>query len=176
MTEPRVNPNCRLEDQGITGFCRAYYNLVEPALVEAAIQRGEGRLGSGGAFWSRPAIIPGVRPRTSTSSARRWSKTPSGGKTTARCRLRPSTACMPTCLAHEGQGLLRAGSVRRRRPGAAAGCARGDRTGLAWPFIRHLLRRPAASELASFVPEFTIINRPSFKADPARHGCRSPER
>ena len=40
-------------------------------------------------------------------------------------------------------------------------------------FIRHLLRRPAASELASFVPEFTIINCPSFKADPARHGCRS---
>src|SRR5690606_775854 len=48
-------------------------------------------------------------------------------------------------------------------------------TELAWHglFIRHLLRRPAAEELASFLPEFTIINLPSFKADPARHGCRS---
>ncbi len=48
-------------------------------------------------------------------------------------------------------------------------------TELAWHglFIRHLLRRPSAEELDSFVPEFTIINCPSFKADPARHGCRS---
>ena len=40
-------------------------------------------------------------------------------------------------------------------------------------FIRHLLRRPAASELAGFVPAFTVINLPSFRADPKRHGVRS---
>ncbi len=40
-------------------------------------------------------------------------------------------------------------------------------------FIRWLLRRPEASELAGFVPEFTIVNLPSFKADPKRHGVRS---
>src|SRR5690606_31515369 len=40
-------------------------------------------------------------------------------------------------------------------------------------FIRHLLRRPSASELASFKPEFTVVNLPSFRADPARHGCRT---
>jgi phosphoenolpyruvate carboxykinase (ATP) len=46
---------------------------------------------------------------------------------------------------------------------------------LAWHglFIRHLLRRPERAELDSFVPEWTIINCPSFKADPARHGCRT---
>ena len=46
---------------------------------------------------------------------------------------------------------------------------------LAWHnlFIRHMLRRPEISELASFTPEFTVINCPSFKADPERHGCRS---
>jgi phosphoenolpyruvate carboxykinase (ATP) len=48
-------------------------------------------------------------------------------------------------------------------------------TELAWHglFIRHLLRRPEASELADFVPDFTVINCPSFKADPTKHGCRS---
>ncbi len=48
-------------------------------------------------------------------------------------------------------------------------------TELAWHglFIRHLLRRPSREELDSFVPEWTIINCPSFKADPARHGCRT---
>src|SRR6202021_3444011 len=48
-------------------------------------------------------------------------------------------------------------------------------TALAWHslFIRTLLIRPEASELASFVPELTIIDLPSFKADPKRHGCKS---
>ncbi len=48
-------------------------------------------------------------------------------------------------------------------------------TELAWhaAFIRHLLRRPSAAELATFKPEFTVVNLPSFRADPKRHGCRS---
>ena len=48
-------------------------------------------------------------------------------------------------------------------------------TELAWHslFIRTLLRRPDESELAGFEPELTIIDLPSFKADPARHGCKS---
>ncbi len=46
---------------------------------------------------------------------------------------------------------------------------------LAWHslFIRHLLRIPEPADYADFEAEFTIINLPSFKADPARHGCRS---
>lgn len=40
-------------------------------------------------------------------------------------------------------------------------------------FIRHLLRRPERAELAAFDPELTIINLPSFRADPEKHGCRS---
>lgn len=46
---------------------------------------------------------------------------------------------------------------------------------LAWHnlFIRTLLVRPTETELASFAPEYTIIDLPSFRADPARHGCRS---
>ena len=40
-------------------------------------------------------------------------------------------------------------------------------------FIRTLLVRPTTNELAGFVPEYTIIDLPSFRADPARHGCRS---
>ena len=48
-------------------------------------------------------------------------------------------------------------------------------TELAWHslFIRTLLIRPEASELAGFVPELTIIDLPSFRADPKRHGVRS---
>jgi phosphoenolpyruvate carboxykinase (ATP) len=46
---------------------------------------------------------------------------------------------------------------------------------LAWHnlFIRTLLVRPEAADLGKFTPEFTIIDLPSFRADPARHGTRS---
>ena len=46
---------------------------------------------------------------------------------------------------------------------------------LAWHnlFIRTLLVRPGKDELANFTPEYTIIDLPTFKADPARHGTNS---
>ncbi|MFN7397752.1 MAG: phosphoenolpyruvate carboxykinase (ATP), partial [Sandaracinobacter sp.] len=48
-------------------------------------------------------------------------------------------------------------------------------TEFAWHslFIRTLLVRPNTADLANFAAEYTIIDLPSFKADPARHGCRS---
>jgi phosphoenolpyruvate carboxykinase (ATP) len=46
---------------------------------------------------------------------------------------------------------------------------------LAWHslFIRTLLVRPDRADLPGFVPDFTIIDLPTFRADPGRHGCRS---
>jgi phosphoenolpyruvate carboxykinase (ATP) len=48
-------------------------------------------------------------------------------------------------------------------------------TELAWHalFIRHLLIVPGSASLNRFVPKLTIINLPSFRADPSRHGVRS---
>ena len=48
-------------------------------------------------------------------------------------------------------------------------------TETAWAsiFARNLFRRPAAEDLAAFQPNFTIINVPSFKADPTTEGTRS---
>ncbi|THD45971.1 MAG: phosphoenolpyruvate carboxykinase [Bradyrhizobium sp.] len=40
-------------------------------------------------------------------------------------------------------------------------------------FIRNLLIRPDVHEVAGFAPGLTIIDLPSFRGDPARHGCRS---
>src|SRR5947199_4254683 len=40
-------------------------------------------------------------------------------------------------------------------------------------FIRQLLIRPVPPELDDFVPELTIVDLPSFKADPKRHGVRT---
>ncbi|MHB8398795.1 MAG: phosphoenolpyruvate carboxykinase (ATP) [Candidatus Limnocylindrales bacterium] len=48
-------------------------------------------------------------------------------------------------------------------------------TETAWAsiFVRNLFRRPSASDLATFEPNFTIIDVPSFKADPATEGTRT---
>ncbi len=174
MTEPRVNPNCRLEDQGITGFGNAYYNLLEPALIESAIQRGEGKLGLGGAFLVSTGAHTGRSPKD-----KHVVRTPSVENTIWWENNRPMT---PEAFDRLHADMLdhmkgRDYFVQDLYGGADPALRLDVRvvTELAWHglFIRHLLRRPEAAELASFVPEFTIINCPSFKADPERHGCRS---
>ena len=174
MTSPRVNPNRRLEDQGIKGIAKAHYNLLEPALVEAAIARGEGRLGLGGAFLVSTGAHTGRSPkdkfvvRTAQVEDTIWWENNAPMDPAAFDRLEADM------LAHmKGREVF----VQDLYGGADPAHRLDVRvvTELAWHglFIRHLLRRPAAEELASFVPEFTIINCPSFRADPARHGCRS---
>jgi phosphoenolpyruvate carboxykinase (ATP) len=48
-------------------------------------------------------------------------------------------------------------------------------TETAWAsiFARNLFRRPSAEDLAAFAPNFTIIDVPSFEADPATEGTRT---
>ena len=48
-------------------------------------------------------------------------------------------------------------------------------TETAWAsiFARNLFRRPTPAQLAGFAPNFTIIDVPSFQADPATEGTRS---
>ena len=48
-------------------------------------------------------------------------------------------------------------------------------TEFAWHglFVHHLLRQPTSEELANFKQEFTIINLPSFRANPAKHGTKT---
>jgi phosphoenolpyruvate carboxykinase (ATP) len=45
---------------------------------------------------------------------------------------------------------------------------------LAWHnlFIRTMLVRPRRKSWRNFAPEYTIIDLPGFRADPARHGTR----
>ncbi|KRW95849.1 phosphoenolpyruvate carboxykinase [Paracoccus sp. PXZ] len=174
MTEPRVNPNCRLEDQGITGLGNVYYNLLEPALIEAAIQRDEGKLGLGGTFLVSTGAHTGRSPkdkhvvRTPSVEDSIWWENNRPMEPEAFDRLHADM------LEHmKGKDYF----VQDLYGGADPALRLDVRvvTELAWHglFIRNLLRRPEAAELASFAPEFTIINCPSFKADPARHGCRS---
>src|SRR6056297_1137542 len=44
----KVNPAAKLDATGFPGAGAVHYNYLEPALIEAAVKRGEGVLGQGG--------------------------------------------------------------------------------------------------------------------------------
>ena len=174
MTTGRVNPNFRLEDQGITGLGQVHYNLLEPALIEAAVTRGEGHLGQGGAFLVTTGKFTGRSPKdkhvvkTATTADTIW------WDNNAAMSPEGFDALLADMLAHmQGRDMF----VQDLIAGADPALALNMRmvTELAWHglFIRHLLRRPDRAALDSFVADYTVINCPSFKADPARHNCRT---
>ncbi|MFO6465493.1 phosphoenolpyruvate carboxykinase [Jannaschia sp. KMU-145] len=173
MTQ-RVNPEHTLEAHGITGLGRVYYNLLEPTIIQEALARDEGTLGQGGSFLVTTGKFTGRSPKD-----KHIVRTPGTADTIWwDCNAE---------MSEDGFAALRADVLTHMKgrdyfvQDLYAGADPAHRldvrvvTELAWHnlFIRHLLRRPDASELAGFVPDYTVINCPSFKADPARHGCRS---
>ncbi|MGB7261057.1 MAG: phosphoenolpyruvate carboxykinase [Albidovulum sp.] len=174
MTDGRVNPTQRLEDQGIEGLSRVYYNYVEPALVEAALKRDEGTLGKGGAFLATTGKFTGRSPkdkcvvRTPSVEDTIWWENNAPMEPDAFDRLHADLLDHMKGREYFVQDLYAGADPEHRLDVRVV-------TELAWHglFIRHLLRRPERDELDVFSPEFTIINCPSFQADPARHGCRS---
>jgi hypothetical protein len=144
-------------------------NCTIPPLRQAKVRRAKAALSL-----SPLASTQAVRPRTNLSLKHIALKTPSGGRTTRRWTWRDSTCFMPLILAHMKGGTY---DFQDLFSGAEPAHRLDVRvvTELTWHslFIRHLLRRPEASELTSFVPDFTIVNCPNFKTDPAKHGCRS---
>ena len=174
MTVGRVNPTHRLEDQGIAGLGQVYYNLLEPALVEQAIRRDEAKLGKGGTLLVTTGKHTGRSPKdkfvvkTETTEHNIWWENNAPMKPEAFDRLHTDI------LAHmKGKDYfvqdLYAGADQTHRLDVRLV------TELAWHnlFIRHMLRRPSGKELQRFVAEYTVINCPSFKADPKVHDCRS---
>ena len=174
MTSARVNPDQTLDAQGITGLGQVHYNLLEPAIVQAALARGEGTLGLGGAFYVSTGRFTGRSPkdkhvvRTPGVADHVWWDCNAEMSPEGFDRLRADMLDHMKGRDYFVQDLYGGADPSHRLDVRVV-------TELAWHslFIRHMLRRPDAAELATFVPEFTIINCPGFKADPARHGCRS---
>ncbi|MBN8292756.1 phosphoenolpyruvate carboxykinase [Rhodobacter sp. NTK016B] len=174
MTTGHVNPNFKLEDQGITGLGSVAYNLIEPSLVDIAIKRGEGTLGKGGAFLVSTGQFTGRSPkdkfvvRTPSVEDTIWWDNNQPMAPDAFDRLYDDMIAHMQGKDYFVQDLFGGADAEHRLDVRVV-------SELAWHnlFIRHMLRRPARDELDSFVAEWTIINCPSFKADPERHGCRT---
>ena len=174
MTHGTVNLNHTLDTQGISGLGHVYYNMIEPALVQAAVSRGEGVLGKGGAFLCSTGQFTGRSPRdkfvvrTPLVEDTIWWENNAGMAPAAFDLLHADMLAQMQGRDYFVQDLYAGADPVHRLDVRVV-------TELAWHglFIRHLLRRPDRAELATFTPEWTIINCPSFKANPARHGCRT---
>ncbi|WIY26463.1 phosphoenolpyruvate carboxykinase [Parasedimentitalea psychrophila] len=174
MTLGRVNPQFRLEDQGIEGLGHVYYNYMEPALIEAALKRDEGTLGNGGALLVSTGKFTGRSPKdkhvvkTANVVDTIWWEN--------NTEMSPEgfEALYTDMLEHmKGKEYFVQDLIGGADPAQSINVRMV--TELAWHnlFIRHMLRRPDREDLDDFLADYTVINCPSFQADPKRHNCRS---
>jgi phosphoenolpyruvate carboxykinase (ATP) len=174
MHHSPIHPRHSLETQGFAGMRAVRYNLTEPALIEAALLRGEGKLGLGGAFLCSTGQFTGRSPkdkfivRTPSVEGSVWWENNAAMSIAAFDILYSDICGHMQGREYFVQDLFAGADPVHRLDVRVV-------TELAWHglFIRHLLRRPDRAELADFTPQWTILNCPSFRADPARHGCNS---
>ncbi len=167
------NPDHGLEHQGIAAAC-AYYNDLEPTLVERSIANDEAKLAPGGALLALTGQHTGRSPKDkftvrddTTENTVDWGN--NKGMDPAHFDV-----LHQDMLAH-----LKDKTVYVQDLACGADPAHQIKVRfvneLAWHmlFIRNMMRRLPREDVAGFVNEWTVINCPSFRADPARHGCRS---
>ncbi len=167
------NAQAGLDTAGLTELKDVYWNLTAPTLYEHAIGRKEAQLVAGGALKADTGKHTGRSPKdkfivrdVTTENAVWWD---------GNSAMTPEAfdALHADFLEHAKgldlfvQDLHGGADPRYRLPTRVI-------TEKAWHslFIRTMLLHPERDALTRFVPEMTIIDLPSFQADPARHGCR----
>jgi len=169
-------PAFTLADQGLETRATTHWNLLPPQLVEQAIARGEGKLAKDGPLvvetgkhTGRSANDKFIVRDAETEDTVWWGKTNKGMTPEQFAALKAdffkAVAEKDTLFVQDLYG----GSQPEHRVNVRVV------TEFAWHsmFIRTLLVRPEADALPGFTPEYTIIDLPSFRADPERHGSRS---
>lgn len=169
-----VNPAHGADTFGFKGLKAVYWNLEAPVIYEESLRRGESQLARGGALVADTGTHTGRSPKDKFTVRDALTENTVWWDNNNAMEPAKFEALLADFIKHaEGKELfaqdLYGGADPAHRVKARVF------TELAWHslFIRNLLIRPAAEEIASYVPEMTIVDLPSFRADPARHGCRS---
>ncbi len=165
-----------LEKQGIKVKAEQHWDLGAAPLLEFAVCRGEGLLTRDGAFVAETGKHTGrsaqdkFTVQDSNTADTVWFN--NGNKP-----MRPEDFAALKADFLQALGEKDTVFVQNLYGGSQPEHRVNVRviTELAWHslFARTLLVRPAASELADYAPEYTIIDLPSFRADPERHGTRT---
>lgn len=165
-----------LSGTGVSTSSPVHANLTAPGLVRHALIRGEGRLSADGAFIALTGQHTGrsvqdkfVVDDPEVTKEIWW------GRINQKMEPRRFAG-----LAEKVRGWL-AGRPVLFTQDLYAGADPAHRirvrlvTTNAWHalFARNMFIRPAASELRSFQPDFTILHAPEYEANPEQDGCRS---
>lgn len=151
------------------------FNASVTALFESAVKRGEGIVTDGGGIAVVTAPHTGRSPEDkyivrdeATEDAVWWEA--SKAISPEQFDLLKGDFLAQAKVSHLFVQDLYAGADPQNRLNVRVMCE------YAWHalFIRHLMIRPPEGELRQFKPQLTIIDLPSFKAEPQRHGVRSP--
>jgi phosphoenolpyruvate carboxykinase (ATP) len=164
-----------LENHGIRNIGATYWNLGTSALYEEAIRRREGRLAHLGPLVVRTGQHTGRSPndkffvREPTSAGRIW-----WGKVNRAMEPERFANLQRRVLAHlQGRDLF----VQDCFVGADPAYRLPIRviTETAWHslFSRNMFIQAKPEELATHVPQFTVMCVPSFQASPEEDGTRS---
>ncbi|WP_296677565.1 phosphoenolpyruvate carboxykinase [Novosphingobium sp.] len=164
-----------LHEQGIATAATVHANLGTPALVEHAVRNGEGLLAKDGPLvvetgkhTGRSAKDKFIVRDAETEDTVWWDNNASMTAEHFAALKADFMAALGTKDTLYVADLFGGSQAENRVKVRVI-------NELAWhnQFIRTLLVRPTPAELDGFVPEYTIIDLPSFQADPARHGCRT---
>ncbi|HYZ48531.1 MAG TPA: phosphoenolpyruvate carboxykinase [Sphingomonas sp.] len=169
-------PAFSLARQGIETRAELHWNLTTAPLVEHAVRRGEGLLAKDGPLvvatgrhTGRSAKDKFIVRDTETENSVWWGATNQGMTPDhfealkldflAALKTKPDLFVQDLYGGSQPEHRVRVRVINE----------------FAWHnlFIRTLLVRPDEAELAGFEPEYTIVDLPSFQADPERHGTRS---
>ncbi len=160
---------------GIETRATVHWNLVTARLVELAVARGEGKLSADGPLVVETGQHTGRSAQdkftvrdAETEDSVWWGKS---NKPMDPAHFAALKADFLAALREKGD-LFVQDLFGGSQPGHRVRVRVVNE--LAWHnlFIRTMLVRPEEVELKGFVPDYTIIDLPSFRADPARHGCR----
>jgi phosphoenolpyruvate carboxykinase (ATP) len=150
-------------------------NLATPELYEDAIREGEGVIAADGPLVVRTGKHTGRSPKDkfivrepSSEQAVWWGDVNHSITEANYDRLRARLMAYLADRRLYSQDLFIGAHPKHRRSLRVY-------TETAWAslFARNLFRRPTQAELATFAPNFTIIDVPSFEADPETEGVRS---
>ena len=158
---------------GFKGLDAVHWNLTEASLYEHAIAAGEGAIVDGGAFCAETGHHTGRSPKDKHTVVDDLTRDCVWWDGNRKMTKENFDNLLADFQEHaKGMKLF----AQDLYGGADPTYRIKVRifTQLAWHslFIRQLLIRPERDDLAGFVPELTIIDIPSFKPDPKRHGGR----
>jgi phosphoenolpyruvate carboxykinase (ATP) len=163
-----------LETLGFESQAHVFYNLGETELTRMSVAAGEACLSSHGALVAVTGQHTGRSPKDKFIVEDDLTRDTIWWENNRRLTRGQFDALHADMLVHvTGKNLFVQDLIGGANPASALKTRVINE--LAWHslFIRNLLIRPEAAALEDFKPQLTIIDLPSFKADPARHGTRS---